>query len=125
MASINEAERNIVDELERAGGRLQKVREAIGQIIFGQSDAIELALTAILAGGHALLVGAPGLAKTKLATSLGKILGLEEKRIQFTPDLMPADILGSEVLDETESGRRQFRFVPGPVFCQLLMADEI
>ena len=72
-----------------------------------------------------MLVGAPGLAKTKLATSLGRVLGLDEKRVQFTPDLMPADILGSEVLEESETGRRQFRFVPGPVFCQLLMADEI
>lgn len=125
MAIINEADKTIVEELERAGVRLQKVREAIGRIIFGQAEAIELTLTAILAGGHALLVGAPGLAKTKLATSLGRVLGLDEKRVQFTPDLMPADILGSEVLDETESGRRQFRFVPGPVFCQLLMADEI
>src|SRR5206468_7769162 len=82
-------------------------------------------LTSCLADGHGILDGAPGLAKTKLATTLGRVLGLEEKRIQFTPDLMPADILGSEVLDESEHGRRQFRFVPGPVFCQLLMADEI
>ena len=104
MTSINEADKTIVEELERAGVRLQKVRDAIGRIIFGQTEAIELTLTAILAGGHALLVGAPGLAKTKLATSLGRVLGLDEKRVQFTPDLMPADILGSEVLDEIESG---------------------
>src|SRR5438552_3419054 len=125
MASINEADKHIVSELDQMAGRLEKVREAIGKVIFGQSDVIDLSLTAILAGGHGLLVGAPGLAKTKLATTLGRVLGLEEKRIQFTPDLMPADILGSEVLDESEHGRRQFRFVPGPVFCQLLMADEI
>jgi MoxR-like ATPase len=125
MAIINEAEKHIVSELEKTGGRLAKVREAIGKVIFGQSEVVDLTLTAVLGGGHALLVGAPGLAKTKLATSLGRVLGLEEKRIQFTPDLMPADILGSEVLDETDTGRRQFRFVPGPVFCQLLMADEI
>ena len=86
---------------------------------------MEQVLIAILGGGHALLVGAPGLAKTKLATTLGRVLGLDEKRVQFTPDLMPADILGSEVLDESDTGRRQFRFVPGPVFCQLMMADEI
>ena len=86
---------------------------------------MEQVLIAILGGGHALLVGAPGLAKTKLATTLGRVLGLDEKRVQFTPDLMPADILGSEVLDESEGGRRQFRFVQGPVFCQLMMADEI
>ncbi|MGE0008385.1 MAG: AAA family ATPase [Parvibaculaceae bacterium] len=125
MASINEADKHIVSELDQMAGRLEKVREAIAKVIFGQSEVIDLSLTAILAGGHGLLVGAPGLAKTKLATTLGRVLGLEEKRIQFTPDLMPADILGSEVLDESEHGRRQFRFVPGPVFCQLLMADEI
>jgi MoxR-like ATPase len=125
MANIKEANKEILKELEATGERLEKVRAEIGKVIFGQNEVIELALTAILAGGHALLVGAPGLAKTKLATNLGRVLGLDEKRVQFTPDLMPADILGSEVLDETENGRRQFRFVPGPVFCQLLMADEI
>ena len=125
MPSINEAGTTIVKDLEVMGERLTRAREAMGRVIFGQEGVIELALTAILAGGHALLVGAPGLAKTKLATSLGRVLGLDEKRVQFTPDLMPADILGSEVLDETEGGRRQFRFIPGPVFCQLLMADEI
>jgi MoxR-like ATPase len=125
MASINEADRQIVNDLEAAGARLESVRAAVGRVIFGQAQVVELALTAILSGGHALLVGAPGLAKTKLATSLGRILGLAEKRVQFTPDLMPADILGSEVLEESEKGQRHFRFVPGPVFCQLLMADEI
>ncbi|MFL5258426.1 MAG: AAA family ATPase [Hyphomicrobiales bacterium] len=125
MSSITEAEKHIVAELDTMSSKLARVREAIGKVIFGQTEVVELALTAILAGGHALLVGAPGLAKTKLATSLGRVLGLEEKRVQFTPDLMPADILGSEVLDESDDGRRQFRFVPGPVFCQLLMADEI
>jgi MoxR-like ATPase len=125
MASINEADRQIVSDLEATGARLEAVRAAVGRVIFGQADVIELSLTAILSGGHALLVGAPGLAKTKLATSLGRILGLAEKRVQFTPDLMPADILGSEVLEESGTGQRQFRFVPGPVFCQLMMADEI
>ena len=125
MASINEADRQIVTELEDMGQRLDKARAAIGRVIFGQADVIELALTAILGGGHALLVGAPGLAKTKLAITLGRVLGLAEKRVQFTPDLMPADILGTEVLEESGSGRKDFRFVPGPVFCQLLMADEI
>ena len=125
MASINEADRQIVSELEAAGQRLEKVRNAIGKVIFGQGEVVELALTAILGGGHALLVGAPGLAKTKLVISLGRALGLEEKRVQFTPDLMPADILGSEVLEESDKGRKNFRFLPGPVFCQLMMADEI
>jgi MoxR-like ATPase len=125
MTSINEADKSALENLERTGERLVRVREAINQIIFGQEKVVDLALTAILSGGHALLVGAPGLAKTKLATSLGKVLGLAERRVQFTPDLMPADILGAEILEETEMGRRQFRFVQGPVFCQLLMADEI
>ena len=101
-----------------------RARSAIGRVIFGQDEVIEQVLIAILGGGHALLVGAPGLAKTKLAITLGRVLGLDEKRVQFTPDLMPSDILGAEVLEERE-GRRHFRFLQGPVFCQLLMADEI
>jgi MoxR-like ATPase len=125
MSNVTNADAKILDELEATAARLGTAREAIRSVIFGQDNVIDLALTAILGGGHALLVGAPGLAKTKLAITLGKVLGLEEKRIQFTPDLMPADIVGSEVLDEPESGRHQFRFVKGPVFCQLLMADEI
>jgi MoxR-like ATPase len=114
-----------VNEFEAIGIKLSAARAALNDVVFGQNDVIELAMTAILAGGHALIVGAPGLAKTKLATSLGTVLGLNEKRVQFTPDLMPADILGSEILDADDKGRRAFRFVPGPVFCQLLMADEI
>jgi MoxR-like ATPase len=111
--------------LEKTAGLLAKARSELRNVVYGQEQVIDLCLVAILAGGHALLVGAPGLAKTKLAASLGRVLGLDEKRVQFTPDLMPADILGSEVLDEDEAGKRSFRFVPGPVFCQLLMADEI
>ena len=125
MPSINETDHQIIADMEGAAERLGQARTAIGRIIFGQDEVVEQVLIAILGGGHALLVGAPGLAKTKLATTLGRVLGLDEKRVQFTPDLMPADILGSEVLDESEGGRRQFRFVPGPVFCQLMMADEI
>ena len=79
----------------------------------------------MLSGGHALLIGAPGLAKTRLVTAMGTALGLDNARIQFTPDLMPSDILGSEVLDETAGGQRSFRFLRGPIFTQLLMADEI
>ena len=75
--------------------------------------------------GHALLIGVPGLAKTKLVETLGVTLGLDAKRVQFTPDLMPSDILGAEVLDESSIGKRSFRFIAGPVFAQLLMADEI
>jgi MoxR-like ATPase len=84
-----------------------------------------LALITVLSGGHALLIGVPGLAKTSLVETLGTVLGLENKRIQFTPDLMPSDIVGSEVLEESTAGRRSFRFVNGPIFTQLLMADEI
>ncbi len=105
--------------------RLAAVRAELARVIFGQDQVVTEALTALLAGGHALLVGVPGLAKTKLVESLGRVLGLTVARIQFTPDLMPADILGAEVLEEDESGRRHFRFIEGPVFTQLLMADEI
>ena len=118
------AKAKAVNDYDATSAKLQAAKNALNEIVFGQNDVVELAMIAILAGGHALIVGAPGLAKTKLATSLGTVLGLSEKRVQFTPDLMPADILGSEVLDEV-NGKRAFRFVPGPVFCQLLMADEI
>jgi MoxR-like ATPase len=116
---------DIVAEVEALGRTLDLVRRRIGEVIFGQSEVVEQALIALLCGGHSLLIGVPGLAKTRLVETLGAVLGLDEKRIQCTPDLMPADILGSEVLEESESGRRSFRFIPGPVFCQLLMADEI
>ncbi|GHU05883.1 ATPase [Alphaproteobacteria bacterium] len=115
----------MADELEEIRSGLSAARKNIERVIFGMSDVIDCAITALLSGGHALLVGAPGLAKTKLVQTMGVVFGLETKRVQFTPDLMPADILGSEILDETEGGLRAFRFVKGPVFCQLLMADEI
>jgi MoxR-like ATPase len=124
MASSNVASTS-VQELENISAKLVAARESLKNVVYGQDQVIDLCLVAILAGGHALLVGAPGLAKTRLAAALGTVLGLDDKRIQFTPDLMPADILGSEVLDENDKGRKSFRFVPGPVFCQLLMADEI
>ena len=101
------------------------MRAEIGKAIFGQERVIELVLAAVLAGGHGLLVGAPGLAKTRLVEAMATVLGLDWARVQFTPDLMPADILGSEVLDQDEQGRRHFRFVKGPIFTSLLMADEI
>jgi MoxR-like ATPase len=116
----------LVTEIEALGKRLAQVRERIGHVIFGQREVVDQALITLLAGGHALLIGVPGLAKTRLVETLGIVLGLGDKRIQCTPDLMPADILGSEVLEEAaDTGRRSFRFIPGPVFCQLLMADEI
>ncbi|MBS0561596.1 MAG: MoxR family ATPase [Proteobacteria bacterium] len=114
----------VLAEIESLGARIALVRGAIRQVIFGQEDVVDQALICLLSGGHALLVGVPGLGKSRLVETLGVVLGLATKRVQFTPDLMPADIIGSEVLDEAE-GRRGFRFLPGPVFCQLLMADEI
>ncbi len=125
MQTINETDDRSVEEIEATGETLVKVRATIGEVIFGQDPVIDQALIAILSGGHALLVGVPGLAKTKLVETMARVLGLDEKRIQFTPDLMPADIVGSEVLEESQTGSRSFRFIQGPVFCQLLMADEI
>ncbi|MDE2230128.1 MAG: MoxR family ATPase [Alphaproteobacteria bacterium] len=116
---------DLAREIEALGARLAAVRQRIGRVIFGQSEVIDQALITLLAGGHALLIGVPGLAKTRLVETLGTVLDLNDKRVQCTPDLMPADIIGSEVLEESETGRRGFRFIPGPVFCQLLMADEI
>lgn len=116
----------IIARIEAAGKRLAAVRESAGTVIFGQEQVIERALITILAGGHGLLIGVPGLAKTLLVETLGTILGLDAKRIQFTPDLMPSDIIGSEVLEEAVGGgARTFRFIKGPIFAQLLMADEI
>jgi MoxR-like ATPase len=115
----------IVRAAESTAANVRAARAAIGSVIFGQEAVVELALVTILAGGHALLIGVPGLAKTKLVDTMGTVLGLEARRIQFTPDLMPSDILGSEVLEETAAGKRSFRFIKGPVFAQLLLADEV
>ena len=119
-----------IDELavraaDAAVEQIGLAREAIGKVVFGQEQVVENALVTILAGGHGLVVGVPGLAKTKLVDTLGIVLGLQARRIQFTPDLMPSDVLGSEVLEETADHRRAFRFIKGPIFAQLLMADEI
>ncbi len=116
---------SIVKDAEAVAGKLADARAAIADVIFGQETVVELALTTVLSGGHGLLVGVPGLAKTKLVDTMGTVLGLTDNRIQFTPDLMPSDILGSEILDESADHHRSFRFVKGPVFAQLLMADEI
>ena len=124
-ANTTSLEAAVTRAAEAALDRIAAARTALGTVIFGQQTVIEEALVTLLAGGHGLLVGVPGLAKTKLVDTLGKVLGLNARRVQFTPDLMPADILGSEVLEETADRRRSFRFVPGPIFAQLLMADEI
>ncbi len=115
----------LLKRFEDAAARMSRAREALAHVVFGQSEVIDLTLATLAAGGHGLLVGAPGLAKTLLVTSVAELLGLSAKRVQFTPDLMPGDILGSEVLEESADGKREFRFIAGPVFCQLLMADEI
>jgi MoxR-like ATPase len=123
--SIDKLEDMIVRAAESTAAHARAARDAVGTVIFGQQKVVEQALITILSGGHALLVGVPGLAKTKLVETMGIVLGLDARRIQFTPDLMPSDILGSEVLEENPGGKRSFRFIPGPVFAQLLMADEI
>ena len=125
MTTLAQTETQLVDRIEEVGAKIKKVRETTSSIIFGQERVIDLALITLLSGGHALLIGVPGLAKTSLVETLGTVLGLQNKRIQFTPDLMPSDIVGSEVLEESTAGRRSFRFVKGPIFTQLLMADEI
>jgi MoxR-like ATPase len=115
----------IVRQAEATAAQVAAAKTAIGAVIFGQERVVEHALITVLSGGHALLVGLPGLAKTKLVETMGVVLGLEARRIQFTPDLMPSDIVGSEVLEEGPGGKRSFRFIAGPIFGQLLMADEI
>src|SRR5262249_45619505 len=99
--------------------------EELHKVIIGQDSVIEQILAAIFTGGHCLLVGVPGLAKTLLVSTIARILDVKFKRIQFTPDLMPSDITGTTVLDETETGQRNFRFVEGPVFTNILLADEV
>src|ERR1700739_3378561 len=123
--SVEKLEDVIVRSAEQVAGQIRAAKEAIATVIFGQERVVENTLVTILSGGHALLIGVPGLAKTKLVETLGTTLGLDAKRVQFTPDLMPSDILGAEVLDESSAGKRSFRFISGPVFAQLLMADEI
>ncbi len=111
--------------IEALGDRLAEARAGVTGAFIGQEQVVNLALSTLLCGGNGLLVGLPGLGKTLLVDTLATVMGLKSNRIQFTPDLMPADILGSEVLDRKPDGTREFRFIGGPVFCQLLMADEI
>lgn len=117
---------DLASEKIKAGAeKVAAIRQEIAKVIVGQDQVVEEVLVTLLSSGHALLVGVPGLAKTLLVETLGTVMGLSEKRVQFTPDLLPADILGSEVLEEGDNGKRSFRFIKGPIFCQLLMADEI
>jgi MoxR-like ATPase len=123
--SLEKLEDMIVRAAESTAANVRAAKAAISEVIFGQDVVVERALVTVLSGGHALLVGVPGLAKTKLVDTMGTALGLDARRVQFTPDLMPSDILGTEVLEESPGGKRSFRFIQGPVFAQLLMADEI
>ena len=116
---------SVSHEVDACLALIASARTEIGSVIFGQDRVVDLALTVLLAGGHGLLIGVPGLAKTKLVETLGIVIGLDALRVQFTPDLMPSDILGSEVMEEGPDGKRAFRFIRGPIFAQLLMADEI
>jgi MoxR-like ATPase len=122
---VEKLEDMIVRAAETTSTHIAAAKTAVGNVIFGQEQVVERTLITVLCGGHGMLVGVPGLAKTKLVEALGIVLGLDARRIQFTPDLMPSDILGSEVLEEGQGGKRSFRFIPGPIFGQLLMADEI
>ena len=119
------AETDLVAQIEALGTKLAAARDSISARFIGQPRVVDLTLSALICGGHAVLIGLPGLGKTRLVDTLSTVMGLNGNRIQFTPDLMPADILGSEVLETSADGKRSFRFIEGPVFCQLLMADEI
>lgn len=116
---------DLVAEIEALGAKLADARSSISARFIGQERVVDLTLSALICGGHAVLIGLPGLGKTRLVDTLSTVMGLHSNRIQFTPDLMPADILGSEVLETSDDGKRNFRFIEGPIFCQLLMADEI
>lgn len=116
---------DLVADIEVLGAKLAQAKASIAHRFIGQTRVVDLTLSALLCGGHGLLIGLPGLGKTRLVEALSTVMGLNGARIQFTPDLMPADILGSEVLDEGADGKRAFRFIEGPIFCQLLLADEI
>ena len=115
----------LVARIEALGDKLSAAKDSINRRFIGQEKVVDLVLASMLCGGHALLVGLPGLGKTRLVDTLSTVMGLKGNRVQFTPDLMPADILGSEVLETAPDGSRAFRFLEGPIFCQLLMADEI
>ena len=115
----------LITQIEDLSKKLDQSRNMIREVFIGQDRVVDLVLITLLCGGHGVLVGLPGLGKTRLVEALSTVMGLHGNRVQFTPDLMPTDILGSEVLETGSDGGRSFRFVKGPVFCELLMADEI
>jgi MoxR-like ATPase len=119
-------EKDDVQAVQELRDAKERIREEIGKVIIGQKDVIGELLVALLAGGHCLIVGVPGLAKTLLVNTLSQVLSLRFNRIQFTPDLMPSDITGTDILEvDSESGRRSFRFIAGPIFANVVLADEI
>jgi len=122
---MSDPSHDLIDGIAALRSKLSDAKSMISKRIIGQEDVVDLSLIALLCGGHGLLVGVPGLAKTLLVETLGTVMGLDSKRVQFTPDLMPSDILGAEVLETGNDGSRLFKFIEGPIFCQLLMADEI
>ena len=125
MSDQAAATEDLVAEIEAREDKLAEAKRSITARFIGQERVVDLTLSALLCGGHALLIGLPGLGKTRLVETLSTVMGLNGNRVQFTPDLMPADILGSEVLETGADGTRTFKFIQGPIFCQLLMADEI
>ena len=125
LKNIDDTKPGNEKDVEDLTNKISDIRDHIEEVVFGQKKVIDLIIITLLSGGHTLLVGLPGLAKTRLVRSLGTIMGLSRKRVQFTPDLMPTDILGTEILEETAKGKRTFRFLEGPVFAQFLLADEI
>jgi len=125
LASTGAKPRSLGDVLQEFAQHRRMMQEELGKVIVGQTEVIEQLFAAIFTRGHCLLLGVPGLAKTLMVSTLARILDIQFKRIQFTPDLMPSDITGTNVLEEDEHGRRDFRFVPGPIFANIVLADEI
>ncbi len=121
-ADVFEDERQVVEKIHESRGRIER---ELGKVIIGQREATHQLLISLFAGGHCLITGAPGLAKTLLVRTIAQVFHLRFQRIQFTPDLMPADITGTEILEETTDGRRRLQFVKGPIFANVVLADEI
>jgi MoxR-like ATPase len=126
MTATQAAPSDDVQQLQRLVGAVGRLRTQVAQRIVGQEETVDGILTAVLAGGHALLIGVPGLAKTLMVQTVAEALNLTFNRVQFTPDLMPSDITGTDIIEEDlTTGRRAFRFVKGPIFANMVLADEI
>ncbi len=123
--STSRKKRDSISDFDAAHLLVRKVKDEISKIVIGQDEVVDQTLITLMSGGHVLLVGVPGLAKTLLVETVAQVMGLSSHRVQCTPDLMPADIIGSEVLEDGAKGKRSFRFIEGPVFTQFFMADEI